>query len=163
MNDETSRNALPDAIIYNTCSGFANYGEVGRVERDPRPEKGRNDYVSVGTYNGIERKWLTHHFLAKAQAAKTVFSTMRSGVYGTVNHSSPRELQTFLEYLDFLHRLDPQGEKSRTVSEIIEQKLLPEKQLSTAQVNAFYPPPQRPPVQLAPEECPHIIRKKSSK
>ncbi|MCI5140441.1 MAG: hypothetical protein D3909_01635 [Candidatus Electrothrix sp. ATG1] len=114
----------------------------------------------MGAYNGIERKWLTHHFLAKAQGAKTVFSTMRSGVYGTVNHSSPRELQTFLEYLDFLHRLDPQGEKSRTVSEIIEQKLLPEKQLSTAQVNAFYPPPQRPPVQLAPEECPHIIRKK---
>ncbi|CAK8724545.1 Polysaccharide deacetylase [Candidatus Electrothrix aarhusensis] len=156
MNDEISRSALPDAIIYNTCSGFANYGEVGRVERDPKPEKGKNEYVSVGTYNGIERKWLTHHFLLEANAAKKVFSTMHSGVYGTVNHSSPRELQTFLEYLEFLHQVDPQGEKSRTMSEIIEQKLLPEKQLSTAQINAFYPPPQRSPVTLAPEDCPHV-------
>ncbi len=161
MNDEPSRNALPDEIVYNTCSGFANYGEVGRVERDPIPEKGRNEYVSVGTYNGIERKWLAHHFLGKANPAKKVFSSMHTGVYGTVNHSSPGELQTFLEYLEFLHQVDPQGEKSRTISEIIEQKLLPEKQLSTAQINAFYPPPQRSPVTLAPEDCPHVKGKKS--
>ncbi|MCI5150215.1 MAG: hypothetical protein D3916_12655 [Candidatus Electrothrix sp. MAN1_4] len=156
MNDEPSKYALPDAIIYNTCSGFANYGELGRVESDINPEKGKNEYVSVGTYNDIERKWLTHHFMMEAPAAKNVFSSMRSGVYGTVNHSSPRELKIFFDYLDFIHHLDPQGKKSRTVSEIIEQKLLPEKQLFDEEVNAIFPPPPRLPKKLSPEECPDV-------
>lgn len=95
MNDRPNKNALPDAIIYNTCSGFANYGEPGRAESDTNPEKGKNEYISVGTYNDIERKWLTHHFMEEARGAINIFSSMRSGVYGTANHSSPRELQTF--------------------------------------------------------------------
>ena len=161
MNDEGNRKFLPDAIIYDTCSGFANYGEVGRVELDIKPEKGRNEYISVGTYNGIERKWLTHHFLLNVQAAKDIFNSIRSGVYGTVNHSAPHELQIFSDYLDFLHKVDPQGRKSRTLSAIIEEKLLPEKRLSAAQVNVFSPPRHRsPPRPLSPEDCPHVRKQK---
>lgn len=111
MNDKPSKKALPDAIIYNTCSGFANYGEVGRVERDLIPEKGRNEYVSVGTYNGIERKWLTHHFLAKANPAKK--SSVRCTLVYTVQSTIARhESFRLLEYLEFLHQVDPQGRKA---------------------------------------------------
>ncbi len=145
MNDEGFKKALPDAIIYDTCSGFANYGEPGRQEVDIQPEKGRNEYVSVGTVNGIERKWLTHHFMAKAAPAMQVFSSMRSGVYGTVNHSAPHELQEFSDYLDFLHRADPQGAKSRTLTQVIEQKLLPEKTLAANVVNDSPAPPAAAP------------------
>jgi hypothetical protein len=155
MNDEGRKNALPDAIIYDTCSGFANYGQPGLFEPDMEASKGRNDYVSVGMYNGIERRWLTHHFMKEAQAAENAFSSMRSGVYGTVNHSSPHELQDFIAYLDFLHQVDPQGKKSRTVSEVIEQKLLPEKRLTDAQVNTLPPPPPPRPA-VPPGGCPPI-------
>ena len=58
---------------------------------------------------------------------------------------------------------------SRTVSEVIDQKLLPEKQLSAAQVkkrltqaqvNILFPPKRRQPVKLQPEDCPHVKRQK---
>ncbi len=152
MNDERGKGLLTDAIVYDTCSGFANFGEPGRFEPDMDPEKGRNDYLSVGTYNDIERKWLTHYFMTTASAAENAFNAMHSGVYGVVNHSVPHELQVFLDYLDFLHSVDPQAKKSRTVSEIIEQKLLPEKKLPTAQVNTI--PPQPPAAGLPPKGYP---------
>ncbi|MEE4292255.1 MAG: hypothetical protein V2J13_10960, partial [Cycloclasticus sp.] len=131
MNDKDTREVLPDEIIYDTCLGLANYGEFGRPESDMEPTKGRNDYVTVGKYNGIERKWLAHHFMPiSALEAQQVFSSMRSGVYGTVNHSAPREFTAFSAYLDFLHRVDQKGIKSKTVSEIIAEKLLPEKRIA---------------------------------
>lgn len=145
MNDEGFKNALPDAIIYDTCSGFVNFGEPGRQDIDPNPEKGRNEYVTVGTVNGIKRKWLTHHFMAAAAPAMQVFSSMRSGVYGTVNHSAPHELEEFFKYLDFLHQADPQTKKSRTLTQVIEQKLLPEKKLADAVVNSSMQMPAPPP------------------
>ncbi|MCI5146815.1 MAG: hypothetical protein D3923_15145, partial [Candidatus Electrothrix sp. AR3] len=58
LNDEQNKNVLPDEILYDTCSGFANYGEGGQRQNDFDPEKGKNAYLTVGTYKGIERKWL---------------------------------------------------------------------------------------------------------
>lgn len=134
MNDEDDKRELPDQMVYDTCSGFANYGETGVREGDNvGGTKGINEFISVGAWNGITRKWLTH-FQANNEErelkAEKVFSSMKSGVYGAVFHSMDMEKRSFDSYLEFLHTQDPKGEKSKTVNEIIEQGLLPEKKLT---------------------------------
>ena len=132
MNEEADKNCMPDEIIYATCSGFANFGKPGRRLSDTVAEKGKNEFVTVGKVNGIERKWLCHFQTTtpdRVSSAKKVFESMSSGVYGSVNHSSTRELGSFLLWLEFLHSKDPEGKFSRTVTEIIEQRLLPEKEI----------------------------------
>lgn len=130
LSDELDKRTLPDEIIYDTCSGFANFGEPGRIiEDDAIPEKGKNEYITAGNYKKIERKWLTHYYIAThegQEAARSVFSSMHSGVYGVVTHSFKGEAEHYSTFLEFLHSKDSAGTKSRTVSEIIEQKLLPE-------------------------------------
>ena len=127
MNDETDKHALPDEIIYDTCSGFANFGRPGQKINDTDPHKGVNYYISIGFYKGIQRLWLTHFqttSMSNQLAAQEVFRSMDSGVYGSVNHSSPREQEAFFAYISFLHEQDPTGDNSRTVSSIIEGDLL---------------------------------------
>jgi hypothetical protein len=138
MNDENLKRALPDGIEFDTCSGFANFGDLGRRLGDIVAEKGKNEYVSAGRVNGVARKWLCHFQTTKperVQEAKRVFSSMRSGVYGSVNHSSPREQTAFFMWLEFLHSQDPDGRMCRTVSQVIEEKLLPEKAISDDVLN----------------------------
>lgn len=95
VNDEMDKHAMPDAIIYDTCSGFANIGEPGQTLSDATdPVKGRNDYISAGYYKDIKRLWLTHFqttTMERQLEAQTVFLAMDSGVYGSVNHSSSGE------------------------------------------------------------------------
>lgn len=136
MNDEVDKNDLPNEIIYDTCSGFANFGEPGtRLEDGMDSKKGINDFVSTAVYNGIERKWLAHTQITTAELegnAEKTFATLNSlEVYGGATHSVEGEQEDeFGAFLDFLHSKDPSGIRSRTVSEIIEQKLLPEKDVS---------------------------------
>lgn len=145
VNDEPDKNEMPDGIIYDTCSGYANRGEVGRRGAVMNPEEmGKNEYVSVGVWKNITRKWLTHFQITTAERegkAEKLFLTLNSSqVYGAVTHSVMGEQEAqFYEFLEFLHSKDPNAEKSRTVAEIIEQKLLPEKNLSPALVSAKYP------------------------
>jgi len=149
-----TRKSLPDAIIYDTCAEFPNFG--GEVKSVPAfvlgAQGGKNDYILAGTYKGIERKFLSHYFMnpyvsgaqgatdskkavAVAQKAADVFNTMKSGVYGTVNHGEVEELGVFMAYLDFLHSVDPEGKMSKTLTEVIEEKLIPEKRISDELMN----------------------------
>lgn len=132
MNDEGDKNHLPDAIIYDTCSGWVNFGEPGTVrlnDGDSR-EKGRNEFITVGVVNGIERKWLTHTAIftfSQEEEAEEVFNSMNSNqVYGVVTHSHPEQCLGMLEFMDFLHEKDPTGERSMTLTEVIESGVLSE-------------------------------------
>ncbi len=139
LNDEGDKDALPDGIVFDTCSGFANFGPPGRRLHDGLPEKGVNEYVSVGTVGNISRKWLCHFQTTRVErvdGAKEAFSKMGTGVYGSVNHSSQREWSAFVAWLDFLHSRDPDGRRCRTVSEVIEQRLLPEKEIPSDVLHA---------------------------
>ncbi|MFH0715158.1 MAG: hypothetical protein V1847_05290 [Candidatus Diapherotrites archaeon] len=132
LNDEADKNDLPNEIIYDTCSGFANYGIVGTIEEDSlNPEKAKNEYASTGVVKGIERVWLTHFQInvpAREKKGEQMFSSMNSSqVFGGVVHSSSPEARALYSFLDFLKTRDANGEKSRTVSEIIEEGILPEK------------------------------------
>jgi len=135
MNEEHDKRAMPEAIIYGTCSGFANCGEVGTRLSDRVAEKGKNEYVLTGAVGGIVRKWLAHFQITtpeRREAGGTVFSSMNaSHVYGVITHSAAGvQEQECYKFLEFLHSVDPQGNRSRTVSEVIEQQLLPEKTVS---------------------------------
>ena len=139
-NEEHDKKEMPEAIIYGTCSGFANCGEVGRRLSDTAPGKGKNEYILTGAVNDILRKWLTHYQITtpeRQKSAQTVFCSMDSSyVYGVVTHSaSGVQEQEYYNFLEFLHSEDPEGNKSRTVSEIIEQQLLSEKTISSDLLN----------------------------
>lgn len=142
LNDEFDKRALPDEIIYDTGSGFANHGEPGTREDDrTSPSKGVNEFVTVGTVKGIERKWLAHYQITNPQrtkAAMEAFGKLDGGVYGVVLHSTTSEAQELYEFLEFLHQYDPDGRYSKTVTEIIEEGLLPEVRLSDEVINETY-------------------------
>lgn len=131
VNEEGDKNAMPDGIIYGTCSGYANFGTPGtRIAGDAEAQKGKNDFVTAGTVKGITRKWLAHYQIFKDEkAGETMFSSMDSGAYGVVAHSSRGDADEYYEFLEFLHKKDPGGGGSKTVSEIIEGELLPEEQM----------------------------------
>jgi hypothetical protein len=131
LNDEQDKNALPDAIAVDTCSGFSNTGAPGTPSGDSGPSKGRNDYVTTGSWKGISRTWLTHYWSGAGEAgAEQAFSALGpEQVYGVAFHSFEQEKDAFLAYIDFLHAKDPTGERSRTVSEVVDQNLLPEQSI----------------------------------
>ena len=147
MNDEFDKKELPEEIIFDTCSGFANFGPPGRRLGDGvAPEKGRNEYVSVGQFGGVKRRWLAHYQITtheRQKAAQGVFRAMSEGVYGVVTHSIQSQAVPYYEFLDFLHTEDPEGERSRTVSAVIRENLLPEKVLSDELLRAKNLPPRR--------------------
>jgi len=143
VNDEYDKRVMPYDIIYDTCSGFANYGEPGRKVMDfETPLKGKNEYISVGIVNNVKRKWLAHFQIItdeRQKSAQTVFNSMKAGVYGAVVHSNKEQAEPYYDFIEFLHSKDPDGKKSRTVSEIIEQELIPERSISEESI-----PPLRP-------------------
>jgi len=135
LNDEYDKKCLPECIIYDTGSGFANFGKPGTRQNDGEPEKGKNEFITTGKVCGIERKWLCHFqttTVERQHKAQYVFSSMKTGVYGSVNHSSSREEQAFNAWIDYLHSSDPEGKRSRTLSTVMEGKVLPEVSLSEA-------------------------------
>jgi len=158
VNDERDKRVMPDAIIYDTCSGFSNAGEPGERNGDNVPEKGVNHFMTVGTVNGIQRKWLTHYQVYhRPLAAFQTMMAMEGGVYGVVTHAAAGQDAPLYTFLDAVHEVDPEGAFSRTVSEIVEEALLPEVELPDDVVNAIYES-TRPPLpaqngEMGSEKC----------
>ncbi len=139
VNDEQDKQVMPDAIIYDTCSGFSNAGEPGERNGDSVPRKGVNNFVTVGTVNGIQRKWLTHYQVYQNPlAAFQTMMEMDGGVYGAVTHAASGQDTPLYAFLDAVHEVDPEGALSRTVSAVMEEELLPEVTLSDEVINAIY-------------------------
>lgn len=131
-------NIVLDEVIYSTGSGLANFGTPLRPLKDNIPQKGINEYISVSEINGIKRMYLTHAQITNNNLlvnAKEIFESMNSTqVYGGVAHSIDiniatgdlQEAGSIMAFMDYLHEQDPAGAKSKTVTEIIEERLLPE-------------------------------------
>jgi hypothetical protein len=122
MNDEVDKRALPSTILFDTCLGYANHGDTWVEESDAVvPEKGINEYAAVGTWDGVERKWLAHYQITRPErtaSAQVVFDEMPGGVYGAVLHSTEKQATELYAFLEFLQERDPGGERSRTVREV---------------------------------------------
>lgn len=141
MNAELDKSELPDRIIYDTSLGAANSGNDLKLLSDfENPEKGINEFISVATYNGIERKWLAHYQINNnrnsGQAMRTILS-MKQGLYGVVMHSFKRQLSSFAAYIEFLYGIDPSASHSKTISEVVEQKLIPDKAVDLARIQVM--------------------------
>lgn len=134
MNDEIDKNELPDSIIYDTSLGTANFKPENRLLSDfENPDKGINEFISVAIVNNIKRKWLAHYQINNkhdAEQAIKTYSGLKSGAYGVVMHSFIKQMPSFIEYIDFLHFRDIPGQYCKTISEIIEDGLIPEKEVN---------------------------------
>lgn len=97
-----------------------------------RPEdKGKNEFLAVagGAEAGIKRlSSFNPGDKAGISAAKKEYFQLQLGVYGVSFKSSPSEFGAFYSWLSFLRREDPQGLRSRTVSAVVDGKLLAEKE-----------------------------------
>lgn len=98
-------------------------------------DKGRNEFVSVASGEGTGKKRLSSFNpgdKAGIGEAKKEFFSLQSGAYGASFKSSPAEFGAFYSWLGFLRREDPQGLRSRTVSAIVDGRLLEEKKAVAA-------------------------------
>jgi len=140
-SESTDKNEMPDEVVYSTCSGYDNYGEPGRSSDSDSieigSEKGKNEYITTGIWNDIDRKWLAHFSMDSSEKEKSAedafLATGKNDVYGVAVHSSPEDSNQFYAFLDFLHQEDPEGKKSKTVTEIIRNELLPEATITVTQ------------------------------
>jgi hypothetical protein len=94
----------------------------------------------------------TFHPADKAgiETAEKTFSGMAGGVYGASFKSSPSEFGAFYAWLAFLRGKDPQAERSRTVSTVVNGDLLKEMEApKPAQVKRERPAALQRPVPVA--------------
>ncbi|NDJ76634.1 MAG: hypothetical protein GYB65_10280 [Chloroflexi bacterium] len=139
VNDEHSKQSMPDGIIYDMCSGFANFGEPGRRMGDDVAQKGISEYITAGNVNGITRRWLTHFQIYQNPfAAIDIVNEMDSGVYGVATHAVRGQDQPLYIFMDFLHSRDPEGAMSRTTATAIEESGLPEIELPDVVINGEF-------------------------
>lgn len=141
MNDEEDKAELPKEIIYDTCSGYANFAAAGRRVSDiGEPMKGVNEFVTAGWWDGVFRRWIAHYritdFAEQVGARDAFMRTPEGGVYGVAFHAMRSHASAFGAYLDFLSGQDPGARKSLTVREIIESRLLPERLIDVVQFPA---------------------------
>lgn len=141
-NDEQDKAVLPNAIRYDTCSGFLNNGQPGTRAGDQSPEKGVNVYIISGTVNGTPHSWLGHQLIGTTpleRQAEDVLKQMDSElVFGAITHSTQEQARSTYQFFEFLHQMDPKGERSVTVREVIENQLLTEVVLPDEVINATY-------------------------
>lgn len=151
MNDELDKNEMPDGIVIDTCSGFSNYGQGWTRttdHMDATKNKGKNEYIIVGEVNGIERRWLSHTSIFEENSEKEAKNKYESlsksypkGVFGTVVHSIEDQAQYFYDFIEFIHEKDPKGERSVTITQVVEDKMLAERkipdQILTANLSAL--------------------------
>ena len=141
-NDSSDKNELPDAIIYDTCSGYVNYGSEWLYQSDANPMRGLNEFVMTGTVKEIGRKWLSHQNMSSTdlfEQAKIDFDKAPpTTVYGLIAHSSEAESTIFLAFFEFIHAKDPTGSRSRTITELIKSGFLPEKELPQSEIEKIH-------------------------
>ncbi len=121
MPDGTDKKFMEAAPPYEICGAPA--------------DKGINKFLAASGGSEKPKKSLScFHPSDKAgiAAAKEAFSSLSSGVYGASFKSSPSEFGAFYSWLAFLKGRDPQGLRSRTVSAIVDGRLLTEKEIKSA-------------------------------
>lgn len=156
MADLADRDFVAAAPPYEVCS----------LQPAQKEKAGVNDYVSLSARD--KKQLSTFHPADKAgiEAARNAFSSMETGAYGAAFKSSPSEFGAFYAWLEFLRRRDPQGLRSRTVSSIVDLKLLPEKvrpaaEAAKREVQKPAAPPAPPPQPAPPapqQEIPRLKR-----
>ncbi len=130
MMDRVDKKFLAAAPAYETCFAPDNSLEYPAGRSDSGSGINYSLISDTGRGEGKKRLSCSHPSdRGGVEAAKKAFSGMETGVYGASFDSSPSGFGAFFAWLKFLKRRDPQGLRSRTVSEIVENHLLPEKKI----------------------------------
>ena len=138
LNEREDKRRVADNFTILTCSAFPNSDDDNAPAplEDFSPYKGVNDYVNVTEYAGKTRFWLGHSHLMtdkNLSAVKDVFSGLEGGAYGVVTHSlivpdiDLDQVTPMNDFMDYLAQVDPGASRSVTLSQIVEDKLLPER------------------------------------
>ena len=140
MLDEWSRSG--HQIVHDTGFGFPGFAGFEERFLETGPEEGINEFISSGIVNGTERKWLTLYRVTNEEFLNQAISTIEkldsSVVYGAAAQSVKEQTPFFYAYLDYLHSIDPEGLNSKTLTSIIEKKLIPEKIIPEEVPKAFF-------------------------
>ncbi len=128
MTDKADKKFIAAAPPYEICGAAQGQGKKGAGA------KGVNEFIAVAKKERSRKRLSSFHPADKAgiEAAKSSFSGLQSGVYGVLFKSSPSEFGAFYIWLSFLKNIDPQGLRSRTVSAIVDGKVLTEKEAGSA-------------------------------
>ena len=138
MTDGTDKRFVEAAPAYEICGGagwLAGGGGIEKTEVKGAGDKGINEFLFLSGGGEKAKKRLSSFQpsdKAGIAAAKASFSGMPLGVYGASFKSSPSEFGAFYSWLAFLRSVDPQGLRSRTVSAVVDGKLLVEKEIKPA-------------------------------
>lgn len=142
FNEEVNGDIIPDEIIYATGRGFSYCRRCPGFFRDIDPEVGINEFTSTGIINGIERKWLSHFQITSEDFLSAAIETSEklnsSAAYGVAFQSLEEQTALYHAYLDYLYSIDPEGLNSKTLTQVIEKKLLPEKSMLKEAINRQY-------------------------
>ena len=128
MVDRADKKFLAAAPAHETCLPPANNLKTQSGRGDAGFD-GVNDFLAPAPGRGEGKKRLScsrPFDRAGMDAAKKAFDGMAAGAYGAAFNSSASEFGAFFAWLKFLKSRDPQGTFSRTVSGVVEGKLLPD-------------------------------------
>lgn len=130
MTGSADREFSAAGPAYETCPG-PERGAAGAAKKTGAGSDGIN--YSLGVFGNKKTLSCAHPFdRAGSAASKKAFLGMAAGVYGVSFKSAPSEFGAYYAWLKFLKSEDPRGLRNRTVSGIVEGKLLPEKKFKPA-------------------------------
>jgi hypothetical protein len=72
------------------------------------------------------------------EAEQEMANSNVNSVFGAITHSTSEQVKATYKFFEYIHARDTTGSRSRTVSEIMEEGILPEKTLSDDIINARY-------------------------
>jgi len=139
-NGERDKRVIPAAIEFDTCPGVytADREVLGTRLDGSDPYAGQNDFVLMGTTDGVERRFLNHgliggSFLEGAQAA---FDAASTGAYGVVVHTKEADVAALRAWMD--HVVAAGKGQSATVTAIMTRGGLPIRRLAAETLNQVY-------------------------
>jgi hypothetical protein len=140
---QVDKGSMPTNIAYDTCAGFSQRDEDALGTRSATLEiadAGVNDFILEGVVAGVTRKWLTYAPLSSFDAldgAENLFGRLDGGVYGVMVNGHGTGSSVMESWLTILDAFD-QGQGSYTLKAIVEEALLPTRNLSAEVLDAIY-------------------------
>jgi hypothetical protein len=135
--DFVKKHNISEQIIYYTYPGHQDLTD-GSVQNDVGDhDAGLNKFIISANKDGVYRKYLSHLHLSSKQdldfAIKTSEEYDSSYVFGLVFLNDSNLLKYYFSILQYIQMLDPEGLNSKTITQIMEDKILQETPLASRQ------------------------------
>jgi|GEM_PF-6085088 len=129
-SDFAEKNNISDQIIYYTYTGCQDFNAESAQNGDPGYNDGLNKYIISLDKDDMQVKYLSHLNLESKQdldsAIKTFGAYDSSYVFGLAVLNDINFLKYYFSLLQYIQALDPEGLNSKTITQIMEGKILQE-------------------------------------